>query len=768
MSVSTLKCPGGHTLVPWRSTGERATARCPICLAHPIKEVFFEPDQRSQEKFMTKLLFSVTRSNCLESLDFEAMSHALTKDKEWRSKQLEIMRGIQKALMMAKFQHKVTFFKKLTQDRIPVPLEEQRTVEWRPFVNLLIEVGILDIIILLLKLRVPNPTDETDSLGDPWQAIYYFCLDIMANIMLSSHWENPKAKKFLHKIAKSEFVDVAMAFVDEPKHFLAMVMSVYDLCHVFEEHAIVGLRLAKSPLLAKLGIYIHKDNSVRIMNRWMNLGVFNYEVEVMMENQAGLLPMRSMSAFDVSEPMEYSDDDIKDVGIQFASSLQQSSLQTVGYFAKDKQVRAVVTKDQIVGKAIGRWVRMPVLSPENRYMLEACLKVLADMAYLESYAWKLLDEYDFLPLLENGVFYAEKDVVWHYLEVATRIGMHRGQLLKRIVENPKIMRSAGIHMYSLDVNINIYATALLALAVDNPGVEYIIKYFGPRHFYYYPDYFFSKTPKIGIKIAELQTGCKRFGKRDYDKAEKEFRKIRNLTLDATKATKLKEEGNQMYKSGQMQEAIKLYTRALSVCPPTRPDKNALRKKLEILEIMPNWSPLPATLFNNRAQCYLSLGEYELAVEDCDEAIARTFGGYDPDDRSLPDTLRLKAMFRRSKALYELGQYFRAVQDVGECQINQPSETFKAHLDKVMMRFRSIMGMDPVQRCDECRQTNGFKLKRCANCMAIYCTKKCQEVAWVKRHKVNCQEYQAEKEAKKKEALTNGVATARPNGNMDLD
>ena len=62
-----------------------------------------------------------------------------------------------------------------------------------------------------------------------------------------------------------------------------------------------------------------------------------------------------------------------------------------------------------------------------------------------------------------------------------------------------------------------------------------------------------------------------------------------------------------------------------------------------------------------------------------------------DDSTLPDTIRVKAMFRRSKALFELGNYFRAAQDAGECQINQPSETFKAHLDRVR-QGRNVVGI----------------------------------------------------------------------------
>ena len=48
-----------------------------------------------------------------------------------------------------------------------------------------------------------------------------------------------------------------------------------------------------------------------------------------------------------------------------------------------------------------------------------------------------------------------------------------------------------------------------------------------------------------------------------------------------------------------------------------------------------------------------------------------------------DPLRIKAMFRRSKALYELENYFRAAMDVSECLIQEPqNEIFKTHMEKV--------------------------------------------------------------------------------------
>ena len=39
--------------------------------------------------------------------------------------------------------------------------------------------------------------------------------------------------------------------------------------------------------------------------------------------------------------------------------------------------------------------------------------------------------------------------------------------------------------------------------------------------------------------------------------------------------------------------------------------------------------LPSVLFTNRAQCYLSMNKWEQAIDDCTEAIIRSYEGTDP-------------------------------------------------------------------------------------------------------------------------------------------
>ena len=58
--------------------------------------------------------------------------------------------------------------------------------------------------------------------------------------------------------------------------------------------------------------------------------------------------------------------------------------------------------DGFLYQAVSRWLRMPILSTENCYMLQACLKVLSEMVHVNGFAWKLLDDFGFMGHLEKG------------------------------------------------------------------------------------------------------------------------------------------------------------------------------------------------------------------------------------------------------------------------------------------------------------------------------------------------------------------------------
>jgi len=73
--------------------------------------------------------------------------------------------------------------------------------------------------------------------------------------------------------------------------------------------------------------------------------------------------------------------------------------------------------------------------------------------------------------------------------------------------------------------------------------------------------------------------------------------------DAEKAKQCKQKGNDEYKAGQLEEAVRSYTQAVALCPDTEESKKDL-----------------AIYHCNRAACYVMLEQYDSAVKDCSVAI----------------------------------------------------------------------------------------------------------------------------------------------------
>ena len=106
-----------------------------------------------------------------------------------------------------------------------------------------------------------------------------------------------------------------------------------------------------------------------------------------------------------------------------------------------------------------------------------------------------------------------------------------------------------------------------------------------------------------------------------------------LIRDAQEASASKEEGNRFFKAGDLDAAVRCYTRALDLCPFGE-DSDYAR----------------SVYHGNRAQCYLSLKLYQEAIYDCDDAIH-----FQPRF--------LKALMRRAQAKEQLDQLEDALADI---------------------------------------------------------------------------------------------------------
>ncbi|XP_039254582.2 uncharacterized protein LOC120331552 [Styela clava] len=96
------------------------------------------------------------------------------------------------------------------------------------------------------------------------------------------------------------------------------------------------------------------------------------------------------------------------------------------------------------------------------------------------------------------------------------------------------------------------------------------------------------------------------------------------------AKKLKDEGNEFYKNGDSNEAERLYTEAMKICP----------KRFEKER---------SVMFSNRSACLVKLEKTELAIADCSKAI------------ELHSTY-VKAILRRAQLYEKLEKYEEALKD----------------------------------------------------------------------------------------------------------
>ncbi|OQR95517.1 hypothetical protein THRCLA_22127 [Thraustotheca clavata] len=106
------------------------------------------------------------------------------------------------------------------------------------------------------------------------------------------------------------------------------------------------------------------------------------------------------------------------------------------------------------------------------------------------------------------------------------------------------------------------------------------------------------------------------------------------------AEKLKEQGNDLFKSAQFEKAIEVYTEAIDSC-----DKDS--------------SPLAISCYNNRAACHQQLSNFSAVIRDCSHVLE-----LEPNNQ--------KALLRRGLAYEGLERYRLALQDIRALLALDPS------------------------------------------------------------------------------------------------
>lgn len=140
------------------------------------------------------------------------------------------------------------------------------------------------------------------------------------------------------------------------------------------------------------------------------------------------------------------------------------------------------------------------------------------------------------------------------------------------------------------------------------------------------------------------------GKSDYDRAEQYFRQALSMDPDNSdartwlrtmkKLDRARNEANDVFKRVQYSQAVDMYTQALEIDPTNRVTN--------------------AKLLGNRALSRMKTKEYDLAREDCDQALKL-------------DPTYMKAKRTRAKATGEGGDWDQAVKDLKQLAEENPGD-----------------------------------------------------------------------------------------------
>lgn len=133
----------------------------------------------------------------------------------------------------------------------------------------------------------------------------------------------------------------------------------------------------------------------------------------------------------------------------------------------------------------------------------------------------------------------------------------------------------------------------------------------------------------------------------------------------------KNKGNECFKIKKYNEALKYYNDAINF------------KKDEPIA------------YSNRAICYINLGKFLEAKQDCDTAISL-------------DSTMVKAYYRRGLALRGLHRYEKALQDFQ--QVSKLDETFTKLVDGQIKTIDQLIKEDKRLELSACDKPDSFKSK----------------------------------------------------------
>ncbi|XP_002739932.1 uncharacterized protein LOC100368909 [Saccoglossus kowalevskii] len=702
--------------------------------------------EKSCLKNMQVFLGKISGDMNLDKPDgIEAMALALKRDLKWQRLQAYSIKYISDNL-------------RISSHRGPAASHKRKAI-------MLVKVGLINVATKILKVKIPELNVERDpkemkrSMIDnarpgteiPWYLVHYYCCDVVTSIVnalkLSAEVGSSSTDPTLEKIAKSGIVEALITCVNQNEFcaltLCASVRAISCLCSLSHE---ASQRAIFSGVIHKLGPILVKDTAHKIVFDWANKGPNEFELKILSYNKIGLMSDDPPAQEKISNREEYID-----ASLDWSSSLQTHSLTTLANLVnRGVKFSHFFFKETRTLKAVIKWLRTAPLIRSERVLVKQALGLMATLSFNVDLGWILVSEWKIINYVENIVMYPYQDLAYagfRYIHISTYPDCKAKNLIGK---SETILRACALHAFSSIHDIRSFVLQCVEMFSKGDSSPTMLKYLGARDLTLLEDSFgqYGDTKDM---ITCIRENYKKYAlsqwKKELEKLERS-----DVIIDQRKSEELKKKGNACFNSGLYEKALEFYNDAIKICPITTPSSTNHRVQ---------WCSLLATLYGNRAQCYINLKRWQEAVSDCDYAIIRCLhydlidvGGaadyytsLSAVDLTKQDIFKtfaevtpilLKAMFRRSKALFELKDYLRAVVDAEQCAFMRKDDyTFYIHYEKVLLAYRDNKGVENARRCGLCWKGGGQKLKRCAYCSAIYCSRKCQSEAWDKGHKDNC-------------------------------
>ncbi|XP_013404107.1 uncharacterized protein LOC106169247 [Lingula anatina] len=610
--------------------------------------------------------------------------------------------------------------------------------------------GFLQRLLSLPVLQAKDTSAEKDREEEknpwlPWKSVYFSSLNVLSHLTatLCSHNND-----MIKTIVDTDIIELVMnKFLTGDFCVLASCAALPLIRFLTEQSQEARERFSFQSGIEKLTRFLHKDDWTKEVVAWYHRGLEEWEERAVLSRPGGLCLVTFMPFFPKQDPKANVEEKMRMRYIVSWGRVTQERAADICYHLgqTNDRFRLLIMKNGKLLRSVLRWYRTPAIVPDDVDLLWKVAKAMSALATTEEIALKLINDYKLLRHLEVLVYCPSGEILQNVLQCVLSIVMHRGKGRTKIAENEAILKAVISYCGSFEKKLVVPSLAIMQhLTEGQTGLNILKAGFGLKEIVLINDYHDSSL--YGTTLRDIKRNMKTATGSHWKKSEAELSKL-NYDFDINKATELKNKGNACFREKDYETAQNYYSQAIDFCPPSQKRPVCTKLHPDHLDkgcssgqvgspgpaLDKIWYKLPAALYSNRAQCFLHLGEYESALEDCNQAIARCM-----EELEEAKTLRLKSVFRRARALYELEYYQQGLHDVGYCIIkNKEDEMFRDLFDKMFYKYRMKYGYDIVKRCCVCLEGDGDKLKRCEKCDEVYCSKDCQMKAWKNGHKAVC-------------------------------